>query len=136
MITIILQMLKKKKIHKKYNPTNLLLKEHDNRKWYEELAESDDNKEIDDDITPMSPMKGGKKEFVQIQAIAPPEVKEGKGLKILTSNKLLTQLPILLAQIKAPNNSHKLKIEIRQIYILYQNNKITKKLYKNLIKPL
>ena len=37
------------------------------------------------------------------------EIKEGKGLKILTPNKLLTRLPILLAQIKAGNNSHKLK---------------------------
>ena len=37
------------------------------------------------------------------------EVKEGKGLKILTPNKLLPRLPILLAQIKAGNNSYKLK---------------------------
>ena len=37
------------------------------------------------------------------------EVKEGKGLKILTPNKLLTRLPILLDQIKAVNNSYKLK---------------------------
>ena len=29
------------------------------------------------------------------------EVKEGKELKMLTSNKLLTRLPISLAQIKA-----------------------------------
>ena len=40
---------------------------------------------------------------------------EGKGLKILTSNKLLTSFPILLTQIKAENNSYKLKNEIRQI---------------------
>ena len=33
------------------------------------------------------------------------EVKEGKGLNILTVNKLLTRFPILLAQIKAGNNS-------------------------------
>ena len=56
------------------------------------------------------------------------EVKEGKGLKILTPNKLLTGLPILLAQIKAGNNSHILKNEIKQIlYLLFQQNKITKK---------
>ena len=55
------------------------------------------------------------------------EVQQEKGLKILTSNKLLTRLPILLAQIKAGNNSYKLKNEIRQIlYLLYQHNKITK----------
>ena len=37
------------------------------------------------------------------------EEKEGKGLKIVTPNKLLTRLPILVAQIKAGNNSYKLK---------------------------
>ena len=41
------------------------------------------------------------------------KVKEGKGLKILTPNKLLTKLPILLAQIKAGNNSNKLRNKIR-----------------------
>ena len=46
----------------------------------------------------------------------------------MTPNKLLTRLPILLAQMKAGNNSYKLKNEIRQIlYFLYQHNKITKK---------
>ena len=34
------------------------------------------------------------------------EVKEGKGLKLLTPNKLLTRLLILLAQIKAGNSSY------------------------------
>ena len=64
----------------------------------------------------MSPLEGDK------------EVKEGKRLKILTPNKLLTRLLILLAQIKAGNNSYKLENEIRQIlYLLYQHNKITKK---------
>ena len=62
------------------------------------------------------------------------KVKEGKGLKILTPNKLLTRLPILLAQMKVGNNSDKLKNKIRQIlYLLYQKNKITKNVY-NLIK--
>ena len=48
------------------------------------------------------------------------EVKEGKGLENLTPNKLLTRFSILFAQIKAANNSYKLKNEIRQIpYHLY-----------------
>ena len=65
------------------------------------------------------------------------EVKEEKGLKILTLNKLLTGLPILLARIKAGNNSHKLKNKIRQIlYLFYQHNKTTKKVYNKLIKSL
>ena len=63
------------------------------------------------------------------------DVKEGKGFKILTSNKLLTRLPIFLARVKAGNNSDKLKNEIRQVlYLFYQHNKITKKVYSNLIK--
>ena len=48
------------------------------------------------------------------------EVKQGKILNFLTPNKLLTRLPVLLAQIKAENNSNKLKNEIRQIlHLLY-----------------
>ena len=65
------------------------------------------------------------------------EIKGGKGLKMLTPNKLLTRLPILTAQIKAGSNSCKLKNEMRQVlYLSYQNNEITKKVYKNLINPL
>ena len=50
-------------------------------------------------------------------------------IKILTLNKQLTRLSVLLAQIKAGINSYKLKNEIRQIlllYLLYQHNKFTK----------
>ena len=42
-------------------------------------------------------------------------LKEEKELKVLTPNKLLTRLPILLAEIKAGNNSYKWNNEIRQI---------------------
>ena len=63
------------------------------------------------------------------------QVKEGKGLKIFTPDKLSTRLPILLAQIKAWNNSNKVRNEIWQIvYLLYQHNKISMKPYSNLIK--
>ena len=65
------------------------------------------------------------------------EVKQGKRLKILTPNKLLTRLPILLAQIKAGNNSYKSKNGIREIlYLSYQHNEIIKKVYNNLTKSL
>ena len=44
------------------------------------------------------------------------------------------RLPILLAQIKAGNNSLELKNEIRQLlYSLYKSKQITKTVYKNLI---
>ena len=58
----------------------------------------------------------------------------GKGLKILTPNQMLSRLPISLAQLKAGNNSEKLKNEIRQLlYSLYRSKKLTKQLYKSLI---
>ena len=59
---------------------------------------------------------------------------QGKGLKILTPNQMLSRLPITLAQLKAGNNSEKLKNEIRQLlYSLYRSKKLTKQLYKSLI---
>ena len=57
----------------------------------------------------------------------------GQGLKILTPNQMFTRLPISLAQLKAGNNSEKLKNEIRQLlYSLYRSKKLTKQLYKSL----
>ena len=48
------------------------------------------------------------------------EEKKRKGLKILTTYKLLSRFPILLAQIKAGNNPNKLKNEVRKIlYLLF-----------------
>ena len=62
-------------------------------------------------------------------------------IKILTQkkkkkkrNKLLTILPAFLIQVKAKNDSYRLKNEI--VDLLHQHNKITKKPYNNLIKPL
>ena len=55
-------------------------------------------------------------------------------LKILTSQQMFTRLPILLAQIKAGNNSRELKREIRQLlYSLYRSKNISKTVYENLI---
>ena len=58
----------------------------------------------------------------------------GIGLKILTPDQMLSRLPITLAQLKAGNNSEKLKNEIRQLlYSLYRSKKLTKQLHKSLI---
>ena len=38
---------------------------------------------------------------------------QGEGIKILTPKQMLSRLPISLAQLKAENNSEKLKNEIR-----------------------
>ena len=60
--------------------------------------------------------------------------KQRQGLKILTPNQMLSRLPITLAQLKAGNNSEKLKNKIRQLlYSLYRSKKLTKQLYKSLI---
>ena len=59
---------------------------------------------------------------------------QGLELKILTPNQMLSRLPITLAQLKAGNNSEKLKNEIRQLlHSLYRSKKLTKQLYKSLI---
>ena len=98
----------------KYDPINLFLETYNCDNWFEN--------EESVDLSDMPPLEGDEE-----------EVKEGKGLKILTPKKLLIRLPTLLAQIKAENNSYKLKNEVRQIlYLLYQHNKITIKLYNNL----
>ena len=61
----------------------------------------------------------------------------GSGLKILNNKQILNRLPILLAQIEAGNNSHKLKNEIRQIlYSLYRSKALTKTVYYKLIKSI
>ena len=58
------------------------------------------DKEESTDVPPIPPLEGDE------------EIKGGKELKFLTPNKLLTRLPILLAQIKAGDNTYKLKNEI------------------------
>ena len=47
------------------------------------------------------------------------KVKHRIKLKILTPNKRLTRLLILLAQIKAGHDSYKLKSELIQTYLMY-----------------
>ena len=59
---------------------------------------------------------------------------QGQRLKILTRDQMLSRLPITLAQLKAGNNSEKLKNEIRQLlYSLYRSKKLIKQLYKSLV---
>ena len=72
--------------------------------------ESDENDEIDTtDITHLE------SEGSTVQR----KTQQGQGLK--TPNQMLSRLPISLAQLKAGNNSEKLKNEIRQLlYSLYR----------------
>ena len=52
--------------------------------------------------------------------------REGQGLKTLTPDQTLNRLPIALIQLKAGNNSEKLKNETILIYSLHRSEKLTK----------
>ena len=94
-----------KKIESKYDPDKLFLKAYNFDVWFENEETNDTIRKIKD-LSDMSEIEAHEK------------VKEGKELKFLTSIGLLTRLSISLAQIKARNNSNKLKKEIRQILYL------------------
>ena len=62
---------------------------------------------------------------------------QGKGFTILMPNQMFSRLQISLAQLKAVNNSEKLKNNSRQIlYSLYRSKKLTKTIYENLINTI
>ena len=59
---------------------------------------------------------------------------QGGSLEILKPNQMLSRLPISLAQLKAGNNSEKLKNKIRHLlYSLYRSKRLTKNICKNLV---
>ena len=88
------------RVHNNCYPKHLVFDGYDYRVRSENEEESTDNEESED-IRKMPPLEGDE------------EVKEVKGLKRLTPNKLLTRIPVSLAQVKAGSNSYKLKNEIR-----------------------
>ena len=58
-------------------------------------------------------------------------------LKILTPDQMLSRSPIILAQLKAGNNSQKIISGIRQLlYSLYRSIKLTKTIYNHLINAI
>ena len=62
------------------------------------------------------------------------ERQQGQGLKILTPQQMITRLPVLLAQLKAGNNSQKLKNDIKQLlYSLYRSTKLSITIYNRLM---
>ena len=62
---------------------------------------------------------------------------QGQGLKILTPKQMITRLTILLAQLKAGNNSQKRKNEIRQIVSsLYRSKNLSTTIYNHLISTI
>ena len=90
--------------------------------------ETDEDTDDETDTTTMSELKSE-------ESAAERRNQQGKGLKILTPNQMLSRLPISLAQLITGNNSEKLKNEIRQLlYSLYRSKNVTKQVYSNLIK--
>ena len=104
----------KEKIGEKYNPKNLLLK---GQRFIESKKEEKSKSHLEETITERVKLRRQKAcdkdssdptpegyysdEFIDMPQLEgdEKEVKEGKGLKVLTPNRLLTRLPILLAQI-------------------------------------
>ena len=65
------------------------------------------------------------------------QYQQGKGLKALTPQQMLSRLQISLAQLKSINNSEKLKSEIRELfYSLYRSKKLSKTIYKHLMNAI
>ena len=85
---------------RKFDPDNLTLKGYNYDEWYKEKSSDEENLH---DLPPTPPIDGDE------------EVSKRESLKMLTPNKLLTRLPVLLALIKAGNNSYTLKNKIREI---------------------
>ena len=91
-----------------------LLLESDNEQYGLETQNSDDEQPNTTD------MAGLKSE----ESAAQRRNLKGKGLKILTPIQILSRLSISLAQLKAGNNSKKLKNKIRKpLYSLYRSKK-------------
>ena len=62
---------------------------------------------------------------------------KGRGFKILIPEQILSRMPISLAQLKAGDNSEKLKNKIRELlYSLYRSKKLSKTIYKHLVNPI
>ena len=75
-------------MNSKYNPIKSTLDTYNYKRWFKESNGST--------------LKGDEEEWDHLlPKEADKEVKEGKGIKILTPSKLLTRLPVLLAQSKA-----------------------------------
>ena len=107
MNTMIYRMLEEVKYN--YDPASLTLDEYDYSEWYK--IKSGDEEELDY----LPPLEVDEEKYYSVMSTPVPKgVKEGKGLKILTPNKSLTQI----------------------MHLSYQNNKITKKVYNYLIKSL
>ena len=99
-------------------------------KVYDDETANETVDETDDD-------QPGTTDMPDLESEESAEQRYWKGLKILTPDQMFSRLPISLAQLKAGNNSVKLKNEIRQLlYSLYYSNKLTNTIYNILINTI
>ena len=97
----------------------------------DDKVEDEVDDEVDDETDTDMP------ELESEESAAQRRENEGKGLKILTAEQMLSRLRISVAQLKAGNNSQKLKNEIRQlVYCLYRSKKLSKTIYNSLINAI
>ena len=123
MLKDLYQINDREKSNKLVSVINSRLK--DLKKEIEEMSEEERENEKPDKIVAIA------EEILKFNK----QIQQGKSLKTLTPNQMLSRLPISLAQIKAGNNSGNLKNEIRQLlYSLYRSKNMTKQVYNNLIK--
>ena len=105
-------------------------KETDEETDEETVEETDEETDEEMDTTIMPELESKK-------SAAERRIRQGKGIKILTSDQMVSRLSISLAQLQAGNNSVRLINEIRQLlYSLYRSKNMTKQVYNNLIKSI
>ena len=84
-------------IDEKFDPSNLFLKGFKCNKWYE-IYKKESKSHPEESIAEKVKLKRQKEDLSGIPPLEGyEEMKEEKVLKMLTTNKLLTRLPILLA---------------------------------------
>ena len=105
--------IKKKRLIKTLDPSNLFLKGFKYNKW-DKIYKDESKSQPEETIAERVKLRRGKENDENLCDMPLLEgdeevVKKGKGVKNFTSNKLLNRLPILLAQIKAGKQFTQLK---------------------------
>ena len=95
-----------------------------------EILKSSNKKSVEQPYTTDMPKLGSE------ESAAERRIQLRQGLKILTPDQMLSRLPIILAQLKAGNNSQKLINEIRELLYLYRSKKLTKTIFNHLINAI
>ena len=92
--TWLLQIIRKRRLGNKYDPINLFLETYDYDAWFENKESTDTTRKRDKEESTDRTRKSDKEQSVDLSDMPPLEaneqVKEGRGLNILTPNKLLT----------------------------------------------